>query len=62
MRHQYLGLLLTRGVPQMDRSLQLVGHQGDLHLQWPLALRCWQQARIQEGLSASLQLFAEWSE
>ena len=59
MRHQYLGLLLTRGVLQMARSLQLAGHQGGLHLQWLLALLCWQQARIREGLSASLQLFVE---
>ena len=60
MRHQYLGLLLTRGVLQMARSLQLAGHQGGLHLQWLLALLCWQQARIREDLSASLQLFVEW--
>ena len=30
-----------------------------LALQWLLALLCWQQAQIREGLSASLQLFVE---
>ena len=61
MRHQYLGLPLTRGVLQTDWSLQLAGHQGGLHLQWLLALLCWQQARIREGLFASPQPFVEWS-